>query len=280
MASKVMLMKTKWYPNVHEIKHSWLYRLDTATKDTTIYPLCMYDEGLGSPSTISTNPENSAFAETNNPNVHVDSRINVMFATLRLSLTKLFMTDNLTAIRFAIMPIHMAFIDDYTAIDELSSLETQDVVEMQTESTDRQGYPLYANVKMDEKYANSALLSAVVPGLTTTQVLESVAFSEDDYYDMLHYQTNAGKLKSIQGGLKWFTLTRRFPTMRFPIRLHSATKRANAYMFNGVLIHVPTVDTINQIPITADVTAAGKYLECAVSTRFNEWNQDFNFKKV
>ena len=60
----------------------------------------------------------------------------------------------------------MSFLEDYIAIDELSSLETQDVLEMQSEATDRQGYPLYNAVDMVAKYTGSSTLATNVPGLT------------------------------------------------------------------------------------------------------------------
>ena len=150
---------------------------------------------------------------------------------------------------------------------------------MQTESADRQGYPLYNGVKMVEKYSGSATLSASVPGLTASQVLEGVAFSYNNYYDMLQFMTNSGKLRNVQGGLKWFTMTRDRPVRKFNLRMRSSTKAINPYTFHGVMVTVPSVDTGYQLPVSGDTTNVN-HVAVSLITRYNEWNPDFNFKKV
>ncbi len=275
------LMKTEWFAQPHDMRHSFFFELDDETLNSTIYPIAMYDEGRGTPSANESNPENSAFLVDNNPNCFVNSRVDNVFCSLKFSMTSKAIDDNLPVIRFAVMPIHTAFIDAYTAIDELTSLEIQDVLMMQTESTDRQGFPLYiADKKMVPKFSGSNLMNSLVPGLTTTQQLESVAFATNSYYDMLHYLTNGAKLKSVQSGLKWYTVTPNRPTKEIRIHIKSNVKRMNEFTFFGALIHVPTVDTFNQPLVTGDITAATNYLLCDIHCRFNEWNQDFNFKKV
>lgn len=275
------LMKDKWFPLPHNTQHSWAHGLETgAANQSTIYPLVMYDEGLGSPSGRDTNPEHASFTEVSYPNVHVDSRVNSVFAVLELSLTKEALeTDKLTAMRVGVMPIFTSFLENLTAKDEKSTMEIEDVLELQHEDTDRQCYPLFNGIKMTEKFTNSALLSASVPGLTTTQVLEGVTMDYDSYYDCLHYYTNGKKLKSSQGGLKWYTLTRQHPRVKIGIKLRSKTKYANPYMFFGVGVHVPAADNIYQIPPADDVTNVN-HLFADIRWRFNEWNSKFNFEKV
>ncbi len=281
MVSRTKLMKTKWYPRPHTMQHSWYHGLETAVVNrATIYPLVNYDEGLGAASAYKANPQNASFSEVAMANCFPESTIDFIVAKMRFALTKgALETDKVTAIRCAFMPLFLAFKDDYIAIDELSTAEIQDVLEMQTESTDRQGFPLYNNVKMVEKYANSALLNAAQDGLTTTQVLEGVAFSENGYYDMLQYKTNAGKLKVCQGGLKWFTLTRQRPIMQVSIKLRSKVKFMNPYAFLGVLCYVPQVGTHEQYPVAADTTNIN-HVGVSVVTRYNEWNQDYNMGRV
>ena len=46
------------------------------------------------------------------------------------------------------MPITTSFLEDISAKDELSTLTVGQILEMQTESTDRQAYPLWNNVNM------------------------------------------------------------------------------------------------------------------------------------
>ncbi len=111
------------------------------------------------------------------------------------------------------------------------------------------------------------------------QALEGVAFSIAAYYNMLQYQTNAGMLKKSQGGLKWLTLTPNRPIAKIKIRQRSSTKRMNPYTFFGVFIEVPSVGSTDQYAVAADTTAID-HVYCDAFVRYNEWNQDFDFRKV
>ncbi len=281
MAGQIKLMKTKWYPRPHNFDHSWYHGLETAVSNvTTIYPLVMQDEGLGAPSSYAAHPENAAFVEAAETNCYTDSKIDNILARIEFSLAKgAVATDKLNAIKIAYMPIFMSFLEDYTAIDDLSSSEIQDILELTTESTDKQGYPLYNDVKMVEKYANSALMPTKSPGLTTTQVLEGVAFSHGSYYDMLHYMTNSGKLKVTQGGMKWLTLTPNRPIANINIHLRPKVKSMNKYTFFGVMITVPAAGGKFQIPVSGDTTNIN-HVGVITHVRYNEWNENFNMARV
>ncbi len=281
MATPTKLMKTKWHPNPHDLKHSWTHGIESGVSDSsTIYPVIMYDEGLGAPSALKTNPENASFVQSNAPNVFVGSRIDNVISQFVFSLTKAALeTDKIHALKVGVMPIFTAFINDYIAIDELTSLEIQDILELQTESTDRQGFPLYNSVKMDEAFANSSLLAATVPGLAATQKLEAVTFQLDAYYDMLHFQTTSEKLRSVSGGMHWMTLTKDKPIRTWKMKLRSKVKRANPFTFFGLLIHVPAVGSFEQIAQAGEVTDL-QHLQVSTLNRYNEWNQEFNFSKV
>lgn len=278
MPAKVMFMKQKWFPRPHQDDRSWLMSLEGAT--STIYPIVMHDEGLGSPSDYEANPEHALFVSPSEPNCYPESRINVLLANLKFSLTKgAIETDKVVAVRVAFMPIFLSFKEDYLAIDELSTFEIQDVLKLQTESADRQGYPLWSGTKLTEAFAGAATLPANVPGLTTNQILESVAFNQTNFYNMMHYMTNSGKLKNCVGGLKWLTLTKDRPFANIQLQLRKKTKFMNPYSFFGVLVHIPNVDTQFQYPIGTDTTAI-MHVRCDMSYRYNEWNQNFNFKKA
>jgi hypothetical protein len=280
---KTKLQKQKWFPRPHDMTHVYAHRINAGNpKQTTIYPICMYDEGLGSPSAYSANPENASFAEVAMPNCYAESRVDAIATEFTFSLTKEALeTDKLHVVRLAYMPIFPAFKEDYVALDELSTNETQDILRLQTESTDRQGYPLWlgGSQKMDARFNNSAVLDANVPGLTTNQGIEAVDFNFNTYYDCLQYMTNSGKLKGIQGGLKWITLTKDKPMIKLKISLRSKSKRMNPYTFFGLLTTVPASDNQMQTTVGADVTNIN-HVSVSVSVRFNEWNQDFNMKKV
>ncbi len=168
MAISSRMVKTKIYPRPHDFKNSWGHGLESAVvNQATIYPIVMNDEGLGTPSAYESNPKNAAFVQAAEPNCFPESRVDLVLAKLTLSLTKSAIeTDKVHALKIAFMPIFLSF-DDYTAIDELSALEIQDILEMQTESTDNQGFPLYNAVDMKVGYAAAQqVMPTNVPGLT------------------------------------------------------------------------------------------------------------------
>jgi len=277
------LMKTQWFPRPHDFKHNWAHSVESGADTTrgTIYPLCMYDEGLGTPSAYEANPEHASFVESNGPNIFPKSRVDNIFCQGTFSLTKgTLETDKLTALTFATMEIYTSFEEDLLAKDELSGLTTKAILELQSETTDRQCFPLWSGVDLAILDPGFNILNTDVPGLTVTQAIEGVAFSIDDYYDALHYYTNAGKIKTLQSGLRWHTLTRQRPFKKINFKLKSKTKASNPYNFYGIMVYLPDIAGIEQFGTAADSTALLSHLEVAFKTRYNEWNQDFNMKFV
>ncbi len=275
------LMRTTWYPRPHDIENSYSHGIDSGVvNNTTIYPLMMYDEGLGAPDSYNAHPEHASFAAASEPNCFVESRVNKILTNISFSMPKTALeTDKIHAVKCAFMPIFMAFKDNYTAIDEVANFEVQDSLNMQFETTDRQGYPLYNGVKMQQAFANSGLLAVNVPGLTTTQIIEGVAFNANAYYDSIHWLSIANKVKASAGGLKWFTLTRSHPVKHIKIRIRPKVKRMNPYTFFGIMTFVPAVDSFQQYSTAADTTNV-QHVRVDINTRYNEWNQDYDFGKV
>ncbi len=275
-------MKTMWWPQPHDLQGGVTFECDDGTLDATIVPLAFYDEGLGAPSAIETNPENAAFAVvTDQANCFVNSRINVMFAEFIFSLTSKFNDDNLTAIKIGTMPIFMSFINDYTAVDEVSSVEIQDVIEMQTESTDRQGGPLYVAAKdLPEKVAGIGVLGTNTPFLDTDTGIEAVDWRPDQFYDALHFLTIKEKLKKVTGGMKHEYLTANRPVIKKRFFIRPKVKRMNPFTYFGVLVSVQVQGQEQVGVITRDYTAATQYVDLDWKVRYNEWNEDFNMSKV
>lgn len=274
-------MKQEWFPRPHDGGNKFAFGLETGVANqSTIYPIAFHDEGLGAPSSYKANPENSGFAETSSPNCYPDSRINSMAINFDLAMTKSALeTDKIHAIRYCWSVIKMSFKENYIAIDELSQDEVQDITEMQYETTDRQGYPLWNGVKMPSPTGGGNALDANVPGLTTNQNIEGVAFSANDYYDAIQYETISGKLKNSMTGLAWRTIYRQKPFHRIKLRIDPKVKRMNPYTFFGLLIYVPESGNYYQIPQTGDTTNVN-HLECTITTRFNEWHQNFDMAKA
>ncbi len=275
--------KQRWYPQPHRITAGVTFEMDNGALDSTIIPIAFYDEGLGAPSAIETNPRHASFAIVGDQaNCFVGSNINVIVSEFRFSLTSKFFDDNLSGIRFATMPIFMAFQNDYTAIDELSTLEIQDVLHMQTESTDRQGGPLYvATTDLPEKTTSHGNLGANTPFLDTDVGIEGVAFNPTTYYNALQFLTISNKLKTVQGGLKWHVMSANRPFMKMKVFIRPKVKAMNPFTYFGLLVHVPTQGNSEQIGvITRDITAATQYLDLDWDIRYNEWNPEFEMSML
>ncbi len=280
MPFRSKLMKTRWFPRPHDMDHKISFNLEGATGHFTSYPLVGYDEALGAPDSYNANPEHASFVEINEPNCFPGSRIDSFKTTLEFALSKgTITTDAIPAVKFGFLPYALAFKEDYTAIDELSSVEIQDVLELQTEDTDRQGFPLYNGTDFTLPYTGSGTLGTNVPGLTGGQIIEDVGFDIGQFYDALQYMTISNKLKSLVGGLKWFTLTANRPNRSFKIFLTSKVRRMNPYAHCGVIICCPKTDTLQQYATAADTTVI-MHAICRITSRFLEWHQGFDMERV
>ncbi len=209
MVSRSRIKREKEYPLPHNTYSAILKNLEVSP-DFTNWPILFQDEAR-TPGSYFTNPEHASFAEYASPNCSPDSEVTSIFTEIRFTLTKFAtQTDGLTAVRICFLPIMSAF-EDLLAIDELTSVEVQDVLEMTSESTDRQAYALWSAVDFTVKYSGSSTLGADVPGLTASQLQEDVEFDIDLWYDAINYYTIAGKLRSVTKGLRWITLTQQNP---------------------------------------------------------------------
>lgn len=279
-AIRQKLMRTTWYPRPHIIKNTWMQSAEVANQHTTQLPIIMQDEGKSPVSGYNANPEHSSFTQTSEPNVYPESRINRIFGSLRISLTKgALETDNLHALRVGVMVLKNSFMDDIDKADEQTGTTAGQVLELQKETTDNQVYPLWNGTKITEAWSGSATVDADVPGLTTNQIIEGTDFAENIYYHAIDYYSNSEVIKQMQRGLKWYTLTRDRPYINLRIKIDSKVKRANKGAFMSIMTHVPQVDTIHQIPVSGDTTAIS-HVRFDANIRYQEWNQGFNFDRV
>lgn len=275
------LMKSTWHSRPHNMVHSWCHGLETAsTIQTTIYPLIIQDEGLGDPSAYNSHPEHASFVEANEPNVYPESRVDTIFGMTELEMTKgALETDKIHGIKYATMDIYIAFKEDLTATADASTVEIQDILELDSESTDRQAYPLWNDVDMTVNKSSLELLPTKVPSLDTTQAIEGVTFSSELYYDTLHYSNLSGKLKSVQTGLRWGMLTRQRPYARIPMRIRSDVKKANPYTLCARMIHIPINSSAEQLGVATDTTNI-PHVRVTMTTRYDEWNENFDHTRV
>lgn len=274
------LKREKQYPQPHDIDCHFFLGADAATKQTAIIPAIHHDEAMLA-SAKYTHPEHASFAETDESNCCAESKVFKIQCSMRLSLTKgALHTDNVDAIRMAFMTIHGAF-EDFDAKDELTGVSVGDVLELTKETTDRQTYPIYDGVDLDQKYAGSSDLGTTGMdfALTTDSKIENSVFDVDLFYDALNYYTISDKLKKVQDGLRWITLTRDNPTRVIKFNIKTNVKAINPYTFLGHLIHLPMGSTKYQIPLTTDTTTI-PHVAVDYRCRYLEWNDNFNHERA
>ncbi len=271
-------VKQTQYPQPHDMYLSVLLNGDTANKNCTIFPAITHDEAMLA-SGKNTHPEHASFAETDAANCCAESKIFRIETTMTVTLTKgALSTDEVVALKFAFMTIHSAF-EDLDAKDELTSATVGSVLELTSETTDRQTYPIYDTNKLTERYSGSGTVDAAHENLTTNQILENVAFDPDLYYDALNYYTISDKLKKVQDGLRWMTLTRDKPKRIIKFMQKPNTKSMNPYTFLGHMIYLPLVGTKYSHGHASDMTNIN-HIEVTYRNRFLEWNDNFQHQRA
>ncbi len=280
MPPNMRMMKVPEYPRPHDWQYNFAIPMEqTASQPfATICPIITYDEGLGAMSAYESNPSNAAFVEAATDHCFPTSKVNRVFAELKVQMSKIMLeTDKVHAVRFATAEIHTSFMDGELALDEVSTLDLNEILELQNEQTDRQTFPLYNATDLKDFKINAGLdMPAEQAGLDTDLEIEGVTFDIDDYYDCLHYYTNGNKLRNICTQLKWHTLTRQHPITTVFFNQQSNTKSLNPYTFLGGLIYVPTIAQIDQFGKPGDTTIDTCTLEFMFHGRFNEFNHEFN----
>ncbi len=275
----MIMTKVPEWPRPHEFQYNFAIPIESAAvRAATICPIITYDEGLGAMSAYESNPVNAAFVEAATDHCYPTSKINRVFSQLTVSMSKVMReTDKLGAVKFATATIHTSFMDGQLALDEVSTLDLNEILELQNESNDRQTYPVYNTVDLHDYKTNQGLdMPAEQLGLDTDLEIEAVAFNLDDYYDCLHYYTNGNKLRTICTTLQWHTLNRNHPVKTIYFNQQSNTKFMNAYAFLGALIYVPQNIAYEQIGKNSDTTIETCTLEFVFKNRYNEFNHEFN----
>ncbi len=171
----------------------------------------------------------------------------------------------------------------------LSGLTIKTILELQKETTDRQAYPLWNNLDI----GNASLQHANVPGLTTTQTLEGVAWDSAVVRDQMIYGKVKGLLKKLlplgvrTSSLKFRAVNGGHRRLTFNF-LPSNCKFINPYTFLGLMLRVKTTAAtvlnqdarIHQPFLQAKVGADIDHIHFSWHVQFNERNPDFHMAKV
>ncbi len=271
------------YPRVHNFEFGFGLSAEAATKASTIVPYIMQDNALVDYETIKTNPENADFVVVNYPNICAGSYI----PRVHVSYDMFIPHADTEIIQMVVntMDISTSMLNRLDAFDKKTGNDVETILELTHETTDEQAYPLWNGTKLFEG-AGTYDYAAEVPGLTTDQQPEGVAFDKEMFFDAMQYYTNKEMLKTVTGRMKRHLLSEPIvphgqslvhvsKTMSVP----SLCKFAHPYDFCGKLFHLPQVGSRSQLMLAADTTAI-EHLTIKGYIRFYEFNPDFNYARA
>jgi len=271
------------YPLPHNFNYQFSLSPETATKNSTMIPLIRTSEVCNVADAIEVNPSHSSFAEETGSIIQPDSIIPKMNIHMTAQMNKsLDVTDKIRFLKFNWMPIYMAFLDMYEAVENETNVTVSDVLQLTTDVNPKMGKALYNNVKL--LGATNWPMSTVnftevfgTAGLDTDVTGEGITFVEETMWDTLSYGSNSSMLAKAMGKWNSVTLDVRRPWIFNSNNFTNPTvKRGNEYTYCGILFHVPLVDTVDQWYEVGDVTAANSFIDFDVKVRYDEWNSQFD----
>ncbi len=272
----------------HEFHGSFNASVESSTVNyQTIIPIIMNDDALGDPMSNNVHPEHASWAQSVNPNCYPDSHVKNMKIIVDLIVPKA-LGAALPKVSVDYAFISCAFPEDLNALDEGTGFTIKTLLELQSESTDRQCYPLFTTVDL----ANASLQGSLVPGLDTDQKLEAVAFSVEALKDQRRYGMLKGLLRKLLPiGLRTAVVTNSYAsgghkrlTFKF---IPKNTKFINPYTFLGLFLKVRqmaeqnAIDPSNdQLGNITDTTLNGTPMIIAYHIQYDESNPEFHMAKI
>ncbi len=272
------------YPLPHNTGFSISLNGEDETLNSTIIPLFRMTEACINPEGIEVNPTNANFAEENGVSIFRGSIVPRVMFHFDAWLTKgAVETDKIRHMKFKWMPIYTSFLNSLDASDEKTGTDIESQLELQHDTGNKDVYPLYVTSEKLLGITSGLPLNTLGYsealadwGLSTSNLIESVAFSEADFYDTMQYKTNAGMLKKVVGPMRTVTLTRDRPYRFFSNNFTAPqVKRGNPYTFCGILFHLPQGETQGQ-NFSSIATTNIPHINISGGIRFDEWNTVFD----
>ncbi len=271
------------YPRIHNFNFGFGLSAENTAKESTIVPYVMQDNALIDYETIKTNPENADFATVAYPNCCAGSYVPKINVGWRMFIPTA--DTEIISIVANTMKMGCAFLNRLDAFDKKTGDDIETILELQHETTDEQAYPLWNGTKLFEG-AGTYDYDALVPGLTTDQQPEGVAFDKELFFDAMHYYTNKQMLRSVSSKMRSYLISepivphgKSVITFSRTYSIPPACKFMNPYTFHGELFHLPQVGSLSQLQLASSTTAI-EHLTVKGFVRFFEYNPDFNFARA
>ena len=277
---EVRLTAEAWqYPLIHKFKFAFGLSAEDTDKASTIVPFIISDEALVDYELVKVHPNNADFTIAEYPNVCKGSKV----TDLQINWKAFIPPDDteISLLSFDELNIHTNFLRRLDATDELTGNDIETLIELTHETTDKQVYPLWNGTKLFEGHLIQDY-HANVPGLTTDQQPEGVAFDKDTYFKAMHYYTNKEMLKQVTSSMRTHTISEpavphgRAITGGSIRGVPSVCKAIEEYTFFGKLFSVPQVGSRFQYH-KASQTTAKEHLTVIGEVTFYERNNGFNF---
>lgn len=289
-----MYKKVAHYPRPHDFSYSFQLSTFDANKNSTHVPILYNDDDMSPASGYYANPRHGTFSETDSSACYPESRVNSVSVSLSFDLTKHgWSTDKIRNLTVNVIPVAMAFEDDYTAKDDYSDTEVEDLLYMSHSTDFHEAYPTYNGTDLS---GDDTTLHSTQRGLTTDTKLEGLIPTGtitvenwlNNIYDAMKYSTNGGKLKSCIGQIITRTvnagmapttggLSTQTNVVKLRFNLPKKCKAINPYTYFGIIIAVPELGTAGQFGIGSD-DSTGDQLHCGIRVRYNEWSDFYNME--
>ncbi len=192
------------FPRIHNFNFGFGLSVEDQTKNSTIVPYFFQDNALVDYENIKTNPENADFSVVSYGNTCAGSYIPRIQVHWIMYIPP---TDTtITMLKANSMVINSSMLNRLDAFDKKTGNDIETILELQHETTDEQCYPLWSGIKLFEGQGVYDYWTDL-PGLTTDQQPESVAFDKEMFFDAMHYYTNRDMLKFVTQRMKTYTVT-------------------------------------------------------------------------
>lgn len=269
------------YPLPHYFEYAVNMQAEDETKNSFYATLLRSSEVLTAPESVEVNPANVAFAEDAGPLIHPNSIVPKLSIGFTANLTQNSIeTDKLRGLYFEFMPVYCAFLNTLEAEDAKTAVQIEDILELTHNTDNKDVHPTASGVDLIGGPTPVSTVGATEVfgdyGLTTNTQVETVAFEKDLFFKAKSYYGNAGMLRKVTGRYRRVLITRDRP-YQFISRnyTHPMVKRANPYMFCGILFHLPQSDDTDQVTESGDTTAID-HITLKLRCRYDEWNPLFD----
>ncbi len=267
-------------PVLRELEFGFsLYGGESPAENCTIIPLFYHDEKAQlAPQDFETNPINAGFTEVTDAGAITNSIIPYLKLNITASLTKFAVeTDKVRYASFMVQPIYTAFKQDLDATDQKTTETVASMLELQYDASTEEVFPIFHGTDLPENDGGNFGPSQL--GLTTDVKPEGVTFDFDNLAYMQRHSSVKGIVNKILGKRKWYTITR-----DRPVRINSSNyvfptvKRANTYMFCGLIIYAPDEYNKHSLITSGDLSdpVAGSHIKFMMNWSFDIWNPLFD----